>query len=142
MDQARAYSLSYVRFAAQWRAIVLMLILVGRRISDGKKQGNHEAYAQAEMMELWSRAALGALTQQLQVLEDVPHPDAPEDQQARAYLTVATVILLGLAMLAAKMKSELKALSGGASMPVSFAMDMRNAQSPAMSCTPAFLDSG
>ena len=75
-------------------------------------------------------------------LEDVPHPDAPEDQQARAYLTVATVILLGLAMLAAKMKSELKALSGAAARYACQLMQMVDTLGCAISYSPAFLDSG
>ena len=132
---------SFTRLAAHWQVVVVMLVLVGRKISAGKKLGSHEAYSQAEHMELWSRAALGALSQQLTVLEDRPAPDAPEEQRARAHLSTLMICLIGLAMLAAKWKDELKALSGGGALPTSFCFLKNDWASAANTYAPAFLDS-
>ena len=132
---------SFTRLAAHWQAVVLMLVLVGRKISAGKKLGHHEAYAQAEQMELWSRAALGALSQQLTVLEDRPAPDTPGEQCARAHLSTLMICLIGLAMLAAKWKDELKALSGGGALTISLCAHMCDEASAVKTYAPTFLDS-
>ena len=132
---------SFSRLAAHWQAVVVMLVLVGRRISAGKKLGHHEAYAQAEQMELWSRAALGALSQQLKGLEAAPAPDTTEEQRARAHLSTLMICLMGLAMLAAKWKDELKALSGGGALSVSLCAHMCDGAITVNFYAPAFLDS-
>ena len=110
-------SFSFQALAAHWRAIVLMLVLVGQRISAGQKRGHHAAYMQAEQMELWSRAALACLTQQLVILQERPAPEDPKEAHALEHMHLVAVCLIGLAMLAAKWKAELKGLSGGAEMP-------------------------
>ena len=113
MTQPRATSFNIQALAAQWRMLVLMLILVGRRVSASNKIGHHDGYRQAEQMELWSRAALACLTQQLTCLQDCPLPDDPKDAHALEHLYLLATCLIGLAMLAAKMKGELKAFAGG-----------------------------
>ena len=118
-----------------------MLVLVGRKISADKKLGHHEAYAQAVQMELWSRTALGALSQQLMVLQDCSAPDTPEDQRARAHLSTLMICLMGLALLAAKWKDELKALSGGGALSSSHCVQTCDGASAANTYAPAYLDS-
>ena len=132
---------SLMRLAAHWQAIVVMLVLVGRKISAGKKLGSHDAHTQAVQMELWSRAALGALSQQLTVLEEAPAPDTFEEQRARAHLSTLMICLMGLAMLAAKWKDELKALSGGDALPISLCPHKCSERGAANTYAPAYLDS-
>ena len=132
---------SFTRLAAHWQAVVVMLVLVGRRISAGKKLGSHEAYTQAEQMELWSRAALACLSQQLTVLEQAPAPDSPEEQRARAHLSTLMICLMGLAMLATKWKDELKALSGGGAVLVSLCRYQIVGMCAEKTYTPVYLDS-
>ena len=118
-----------------------MLVLVGRRISAGKKLGSYEAFTHAEQMELWSRAALACLSQQLMVLEEHSVPDTTDEQRARAHLSTLMICLIGLAMLAAKWKGELKALSGGGAVPVSLWAHMRDEASTANTYAAVILDS-
>ena len=132
---------SFTRLAAHWQAVVVMLVLVGRQISAGKKLGHHKAYTQAAQMELWSRTALACLSQQLTVLEDHPAPDAPEEQRARAHLSTLMICLIGLAMLAAKWREELKALSGGGALLVSYGASVENGVSATTIYIPQYLDS-
>ena len=117
MTSARAPSFSLQALAAEWRAIVLMLILVGRQVSAGQKLARHDGYAKAAQMELWGHAALGGLGQQLAVLQDLPQPETPDDAHALEHLKVLYVLLLALTMLAAKMKREARAFAGGAALP-------------------------
>lgn len=125
--------------AAQWRALGLLLVLLARHVHAGKRLGRREAYAQAETLELWSRTAMCALTQQMTALSDHP-PQTEDEASAHAHLTAIAVCLLGLAMLAAKMKAELKGLA--AALPFdgleTFAEMLRP---PMRACAPNYLDS-
>ena len=132
---------SFTRLAAHWQAVVVMLVLVGRQISAGKKLGHHEAYTQAVQMELWSRTALACLSQQLTVLEDHPTSDTPDEQRARAHLSTLMICLMGLAMLAAKWKDELRALSGGGALLVSYSASVKNGVCTETNYAPTYLDS-
>ena len=114
MEQKHPAKNRLVALAAHWMAVACMLVLVGRRVSATKQHACPAAYSQAVTLELWSRTALGALTQQLVVLTDSAPPDTPEDEAALAHLRTIAMCLMALAMLAQKWMSELRALSGQA----------------------------
>ena len=118
-----------------------MLILVGRQVSAGNKTGHYQAYRQAEQMELWSRAALACLTQQLTCLQDGPSPEDPKEAHARDHLYLIATCLIALAMLAAKMKAEVKAFAGGATLPACLSAQLRDGIGEAQTYAPTFLDS-
>ena len=141
MARETSSSFSFQALAAHWRAIALMLVLVGQRISAGQKRGHHSAYMQAEQMELWSRSALACLTQQLVILQARLAPTDPKEAHALEHMHLVAVCLLGLAMLAAKWKAELKGLSGGAKLPALLMANPSDRLQVSQSYPPTFLDS-
>jgi len=144
MTQAREYISPVMALIIQWRALALMAVAMGRKMSLETKRDPRAAVQTAERLEVWLRFALFTLVGELAALhaDGEDHWHHSEEVQ---YLRQITGALAALALLTAKIKrGAVKRLGGVTFEDLSIVAHRGRAMSlgAATQCDFGFLDSG
>ena len=125
---------------AQWYAFAALLLACARRISLRQRAGSHEAWGQADLLEVWVRTALSQLTWQLRAIDACGTPLSPEEEDALRHLKSIAYGLLMLALFLQYLKG--KCVRGRAGMRVGALGETAGvAAPPRLADPPGYLDS-